>query len=91
MLTKPNIYEADYEGFFNNVTHRGLNAVLVNQMGLPKSEGKFIWMLNKSLVKLTGEDKIFEPDRQIIFDDKGKLTPNAQKGQDEHRQRLVEA
>jgi len=48
-------------------------------------------MLNKSLVKLTGDDKIFEPERQIIFDDKGKLTPNAQKQQDEHRARLVEA
>jgi hypothetical protein len=26
--TEPNIYEADFKGFFNNVTHEGIDYVL---------------------------------------------------------------
>lgn len=86
--TEPNIYEADFKGFFNNVTHKGLRLVL-NELGFPKSELKFITFLNQSVPKLTKEDKIEEPDRKIIFDRVGKLTENAYIGQSEFQERIV--
>jgi len=36
--TEDNIYEADYTGFFNNVTHMGLKGVLLNDLHLPFTE-----------------------------------------------------
>jgi hypothetical protein len=88
-LNSPNIYEADFKGFFNNVTHKGLHKVLTEELGFPISEANWIKELNKSPVKLTKEDKIPEPDRAIIFDTKGVLTDNSKDNQLEFNDRLV--
>jgi len=70
-LNQPNIYEADFEGFFNNVTHSGLHEVLVYEMNLPEREAIFIRTLNQSLVKLPEKDLIEEPDRMIPLHSSG--------------------
>lgn len=88
-LNAPHIFEADFKGFFNNVTHKGLHKVLTEELGFPISEANWIKELNKSPVKLTKEDKIPEPDRAIIFDTKGVLTDNAKDNQFEFNDRLV--
>jgi len=61
-LNQPNIYEADYKGFFNNVTHIGIYRQL-EKMGFPSMEALFIWNINNSVVKLTNNDEIDEPHR----------------------------
>lgn len=88
-LNSPHIFEADFKGFFNNVTHKGLHKVLTEELGFPISEANWIKEVNKSPVKLTKEDKIPEPDRAIIFDTKGVLTDNAKDNQFEFNDRLV--
>jgi len=70
-LNQPNIYEADFEGFFNNVTHSGIHEVLVYEMNLPEREAIFIRTLNQSLVKLPEKDKMEEPDRMIPLHSSG--------------------
>jgi len=93
LLTKldkaPNIYEADFKGFFDSIRHYGLLKVLVKDVKISKPEFAFIRELNKSVVKLTKEDKINEPDRDIIFDPQGKLTYNSQAGQNDFNTRVV--
>jgi len=82
LLKEPNIYEADYEGFFNNVTHMGMKAVMLNNLSLPFTETHFIMRLNESLVKLQKEDKIPEPDRAYQVDKDGNPNPQADPSQD---------
>jgi hypothetical protein len=53
LLDSPNLFEADFKGFFDNVTHDGISSVLVN-LGLPAPEVDFIRSLNKSIVRLPG-------------------------------------
>lgn len=74
---EPNIYEADYTGFFNNVTHYGLKGVLLNELHVPFTECHWIIRLNESLVKLTLEDKIVEDERQYQVDKYGNPNPQA--------------
>lgn len=66
-LNQPNIYEADYKGFFNNVKHISIYKTMLS-MGFPAEEAMFVWNLNLSLVKLTDEDLIHEPHRQFVYD-----------------------
>jgi len=61
-LDSPNIYEADYTGFFDNVTHNGLRYLLTTRLGMPSSELEFIMRLNSSVVKLPPKRLLFEPD-----------------------------
>jgi hypothetical protein len=74
--TEPNIYEADFKGFFNNVTHEGIDYVLWD-IGFPQAERDFMRELNGSIPKLTSEDKIHEPDRNYPFLTSGKFNPEA--------------
>ena len=76
MLTKPNIFEADYEGFFNNVSHAGIEHVMYNKLRLPFEEVEFNIALSQALVKLQKVDKIKEPDRLYALKADGK--PNEQ-------------
>jgi hypothetical protein len=74
--TEPNIYEADYKGFFNNVTHIGLHKTLTLELKLPTDEAYFIWNLNQSIVKLEKVDKIYEEDRNYTYNPNNpKLRP----------------
>lgn len=82
MLTKPNIFEADYEGFFNNVTHLGLYSVMRDELKLPKSELLFLLKLNKSLVKLTADDKLEEKERVYPFGKFGEPNPQSDPSKD---------
>lgn len=59
LVNRPNIYEADFKGFFDSIDLTGLTKILL-EMGLPKEEAYFLENLNKSQVKLTEEDKIAE-------------------------------
>jgi hypothetical protein len=74
--TEPNIYEADFKGFFNNVTHEGIDYVLW-EIGFPQAERDFMRELNGSIPKLTSDDKIHEPDRNFPFLSSGKFNPEA--------------
>jgi len=69
-LNQPNIYEADFKGFFDNVKH---NAILVEskKLGIPHAEALFIWALNNSVVQLQEVDRIDEPHRKHTIDPKG--------------------
>jgi len=60
MLKEPNIYEADFKGFFDNVNRKGLKKVLKNDLGIPEEETMFIEKLNQSVVKLSTEHKLDE-------------------------------
>jgi len=62
LLDSPNIYEADYTGFFDNISHNGLRYVLTTRLGIPSNELEFIMRLNSSVVKLPAEKLLFEPD-----------------------------
>lgn len=75
-LSRPNIFEADFKGFFNNVTHEGLHKTLVEVLGFPVSEADWIRQLNQSTVKLTSKDEIIEPDREVRYQSDGKLNPS---------------
>jgi hypothetical protein len=74
----PNVYEADFKGFFDSIDLNGLSQVLNQTLGLPEREVDFIENLNKSLVKLTEKDEIKEPERDIPFTKYGEL--NMQSG-----------
>jgi len=74
---EPNIYEADYEGFFNNVTHSGIEWTLYNFLHMPHSETQFLLKLNRSLVKLQAIDKIKEVERGFPLKADGSINPQA--------------
>jgi hypothetical protein len=57
--TEPNVYEADFKGFFNNIEITELNEILKG-LGFPAAELHFIEDLNKSQPKLEKEDKADE-------------------------------
>jgi len=90
-LKSPNIYEADYEGFFNNVNHQGLEDSMIDYAGMSYALARFLTRINKSIVRLTKEDKIPEPERKIIFDQRGKLTENAKSNQDDFNSRVAKS
>jgi len=77
LLNKPHIYEADFKGFFNNVTHLGIRQILIRDLNLPFDEINFLTRINKSLVKLQSQDKIEETDRMYPFDKFGIPNPQA--------------
>lgn len=77
LLNKPHIYEADFKGFFNNVTHLGIRQILIRDLNLPFDEINFLTRINKSLVKLQAKDKIEETDRMYPFDKFGVPNPQA--------------
>jgi hypothetical protein len=60
-LDSPNIFEADFKGFFDNVTHFGIAKVLKDSLGMPSSEIDFLTSVNKSLVNLPQVLKLKEP------------------------------
>jgi hypothetical protein len=77
LLTEmPNVYEADFKGFFDSIDIEGLSEVLKQDLGIPIGEAKFIELLNKSVPKLTEKDKIPEPSRNVFQDGHGNLNPN---------------
>jgi len=78
LTNAPNIYEADYQGFFNNITHRAIAEELW-KMGLPKYEIEIAMKLNKSLPILQNEDLIMEPDREVIWEGEDELNLQASK------------
>jgi len=75
-LNSPHIFEADFKGFFNNVTHEGLHKTLTEVLGFPISEAEWIRELNQTTVKLTSKDEIIEPDREVRYQSDGALNPS---------------
>jgi len=61
-LKSPNIYESDFKGFFDNVSHEAIARVLRGDLCLPEKEVSFIVDLNRSIVSLPPERKLYEPD-----------------------------
>jgi hypothetical protein len=59
LKTEENIVEIDFKGFFDNITHKGLNMEL-GKIGLPATEVSFINSLNKSVEKLPHDLKLEE-------------------------------
>lgn len=57
--TSPNIYEADFKGFFDSIELTKLSTVL-RDLGLPEKEVIFLEDLNKSQPTLQDEDKVDE-------------------------------
>jgi hypothetical protein len=60
-LDSPNIFEADFKGFFDNVTHFGIAKVLEDSLKMPASEVRFLTSINKSLVNLPQKQRLKEP------------------------------
>lgn len=77
MLVKPNIYEADFEKFFDGVAHVGIRFVLKDFLHFPFTEVQFVNQLNESLVQLQEKDKIKERDRAVQLDKHGNPNPQA--------------
>jgi len=77
LIEKPHIYEADYEKFFDSVSHVGIRHAMVEKLGIPESIKEFINSLNESLVELAQEDLITEPDRGVIITKDDKYNPQA--------------
>jgi hypothetical protein len=65
-LNSPNIYEADYEGFFNNVTHEGLEMNMMGEARIPKILARYLRTINQSIAKLQKTDPIRERDRKYL-------------------------
>jgi hypothetical protein len=65
LLDRPNLIEADLQGFFNNVTLDGITIELA-KIGFPLSEINFMRKLNMSIVKLPKEQLIEESNVDII-------------------------
>lgn len=61
MLNNPNLFEADFKGFFDNVTHDGIATVLIDHLHLPIGQCRFIRKLNSSTVTLPEPLKLQEP------------------------------
>lgn len=64
-MSSPNIYEADFKGFFDNVTHDGI-VVEMCEIGLPPKELDFICDLMESIPKLPGVVRLEESDSDLI-------------------------
>jgi hypothetical protein len=74
LLTEmPNVYEADFKGFFDSIDLEGLSAVLNTSLGLPAEETTFIESINRTLVKLAKIDKLPEITREVLTDSDGSL------------------
>jgi hypothetical protein len=69
----PNIYEADFKGFFDSINLEGLSEVLNKHLGLPESEVNHIESINRSLVKLNDEDRLPEITRTVLTNSDGSL------------------
>jgi hypothetical protein len=74
LLTEmPNVYEADFKGFFDSINLEGLSGVLNTSLGLPAEETTFIENINRSLVKLAKVDELPEITREVLTDSDGSL------------------
>lgn len=51
LLDRPNLFEADFKGFFDNVKHSAI-VMELKKMGFPDSEASFVRVLNQSVVDL---------------------------------------
>lgn len=71
----PNVYEADFKGFFDSIDIKGLTDVLWS-IGLPALEAAHIEALNRSLPKLTEKDLVKEVTRQVYLNSSGKPNPD---------------
>jgi len=65
-LNQPNIYEADYEGFFNNVTHKGIENSMIESANIPIEIARYLRTINQSIAKLAKIDPIKERDRNYL-------------------------
>ena len=66
------MFEADFKGFFDNVTHAGIADVLRRTMNYPESEIDFLMKLNSSVVVLPDETRINETRTDVL----GNLSGN---------------
>jgi len=70
LLKEPNIFEADFKGFFDNVTHSGIQWVLRARLKLPESEIDFLARLMESLPVFPFEEgeegRLPEPDLDFL-------------------------
>lgn len=60
LLDRPNLFEADFKGFFDNVTHDGIADILRRDLSFPDKEIEFLKALNSSIVQLPREVRIEE-------------------------------
>ena len=76
-LSAPNIMEFDLKSFFDSVNLAKIQSLLINRYGFPRTEAHWITALNRSIPKLTNEDKIEEPDRAVAYTHRGLANPEA--------------
>lgn len=65
LLKRPHLFEADFKGFFDNVTHDGISTILAD-LGLPIEEVDFIRSLNESVVLLPQQLQIEESRADLL-------------------------
>lgn len=66
LLDEPNIFEADLKGFFDNVSHMGLELIMKLDLRIPGKEAEFITSLNQSVVTLPEEQLLPERHRNKV-------------------------
>lgn len=67
MLSEPDIVEADFSGFFNEVTHYGLTKVMHQELKFTDPMQVFVRKLIQSLVQLPEEVKLPEPHQEYAW------------------------
>lgn len=75
-LDSPNIYEYDFQGFFDSVDLSINRQLLMEKYHYPEEVCDFFLELNQSVVKLKEKDLQYEPDRYTILDAQGEPTSN---------------
>lgn len=73
------VYEFDLSNFFEEVDLLRVNRELSETLGYPSHVVALLDKLNKSVVKLTDEDKIEEPSRDILLNSSGDYTDHVKK------------
>jgi hypothetical protein len=74
-LDAPCIYEFDLMGFFDNVDLGFISKALGSAYHLPASEVEFFERLNQSVVIPASEDLLPEPDRAVLYNSDGGVSP----------------
>lgn len=76
LVTEKNVYEFDLSGFFDEVDLDYSNQRL-KSLGVPESISNYITQMNKSIVKLTEEDKMEEDShRFVLYNPDNSINPN---------------
>lgn len=74
MIIRPYIYEGDFKGFFDNIKLHYLSRAL-KELDVPLPIVEKFETLNQSIVKLTGHDLVYEPDRLVALAPNEEINP----------------